>query len=149
MKARKIACVIVVALLAFSCRDEADITASIVGKWEGTLAEVQVKPFGLPIPISRSDDTFSTQIEFTTDGKIILTDGQKVTEGTYQLNGDQLTTDVDFDTGIIELAGTYTIETLTNSQLVFYLKKHDTFTDPETGRSISGDLKATLHFNRR
>ena len=76
-----------------------------------------------------------------------MEDGQP-TEGTYQVIDEKLITDINFNTGIIDLKGTYTIEELTDTKLVFYLKKNDTLTDPDSGLSVSGNIKGTLHFQR-
>jgi hypothetical protein len=148
-KTRQTAAIFLLLTLAFACRDDEKNFASIEGKWQGTLAEIEVKPFGLPIPFSRKDETFHNEIEFNADGTMTVLDDTQPTQGTYQLVDDKLTTDINFSTEIIELSGTYTIETLTQTTLVFYLKKKDSVTDPDTGLEVSGDIKATLHFERR
>ena len=149
MKTRITAGFLIVLALAVACKDEEQKLAPIAGKWRGTLAEISIQPFGIPVPISRKDETFDTEIEFRTDGTIVIYDGSQPTEGTWQLNGDQLTTDVDFNTDFLELSGTYTVEILTQTTLVFYLEKENqTVTDPDTGQSISGDIRGTLHFEK-
>lgn len=135
--------------LALSCqKNDDDVFASIEGRWKGTLAEMEFRPLGIPIPVKRSDENFSSTLEFRSDGTMTVNDGSKTTEGTYHLAGDQLTTDIELSAGTLQLSGTYTIEKLTATSLVFYIKKKDTLTDPDTGQSISGDIKVTLYFNR-
>lgn len=113
------------------------------------MAEIEVRPFGIPLPVSKEDDTFDSEIEFRSDGTLILYDGSQPTEGTWDLKGDKLTTDIDFNTALINLSGTYTVETLTETTLVFFLEKENqTITDPDSGQTISGDVKAILHFER-
>jgi hypothetical protein len=136
-------------MLAFACKEEDKNFASIEGKWQGTLAEIEVKPAGLPLPFSQKDDTFDNEIEFHADGTMTVLDDTQPKEGTYQVVDDKLVTDIDFNTEIVDISGTYTIETLTQATLVFYLKKKDSITDPDTGIQVSGDIKATLHFERR
>lgn len=136
-------------MLAFACKEDDKNFASIEGKWQGTLAEIEVKPLGLPLPFSQKDETFDNEIEFKADGTMTVLDDTQPTQGTYQVVDDNLITDINFNTEIIELSGTYTIETLTQTTLVFYLKKKDSVTDPDTGLEVSGDIKATLHFERR
>lgn len=136
-------------LIAFACNDDDEQLAPIEGKWKGTMAEVEVKPFGIPIPVSKKDKSFDTEIEFKSDGKLIVYEDAKTTEGTWQLNGDKLVTDIDFNTEFTGLTGTYTVEKLTGTTLIFYLEKDDqTISDPDTGQSISGDIKAILHFQK-
>ena len=149
MRTIKSAGILWLLLCLLSCKEEEPSFTSIVGRWKGTLAEVQVKPFGLPLPFSEEDDSFATEIEFKADGTMIVYGESQDTEGTYQVVGEKLTTDINFSTEIVELPGTGTIETLTQTTLVFYIKKDNTtITDPDSGRSISGDIKATLHFER-
>lgn len=148
MKTRKINLIILCMVVILSCREEDKKFVSIVGKWKGTLAEVQIKPFGLPTPFSKTDESFAAEIEFRSDGKLILMENGQLTEGTYQVIEEKLITDIDFNTRIMDLSGTYTIEELTGTKLVFYLKKNDTLTDPDSGLSVSGNIKGTLHFQR-
>jgi hypothetical protein len=80
---------------------------------------------------------------------LVVTDDSKTTEGTWQLKGDKLTSDINFGTDLIDLSGTYTIEVLTQTSLVFYLEKqNEKFTDPDSGQTISGDFKGILYFER-
>lgn len=149
MKTIKTAGILWLLSLLFSCHEDESSFTSIVGKWRGTLAEIQVKPFGLPLPFSEEDDSFATEIEFKADGTMIVYGESQNTEGTYEVVGEKLNTDINFSTDVVELPGSGTIETLTQTTLVFYIKKDNTtITDPDSGRSISGDIKATLHFER-
>lgn len=136
-------------ILVMSCRDEEKTLAPIIGKWRGTLAEIKIQPFGIPLPVSQQDDSFDTEIEFKSDGTLIVYDQSGTTEGTWELRDDQLITDIDFSTDFIDVSGTYTVDVLTATTLVFHLEKENqTVTDPDSGQSISGDIKATLHFEK-
>ncbi|HEX8040577.1 MAG TPA: hypothetical protein VF490_15565 [Chryseosolibacter sp.] len=90
MKIRLTAGVLMVLTLALSCQKNSDeeVFASIEGRWKGTLAEMELKPFGIPIPVRKSDDNFSSTLEFRADGTMTVNDGSKTTEGTYHLAGD-------------------------------------------------------------
>ena len=148
MKTIRTAGIFLVLTLMFSCEEDAKDFASIVGKWRGTTAEIEVKPFGIPIPFSKKDESFEAEIEFKSDGTVILLDDSETREGTYEVVDGKIITDLNLSTEFIDLSGTYTIETLTTSTLIFYIKKNDTITDPDSGRSISGDITATLEFER-
>lgn len=148
MKIISTAALFLALFVTLSCKEDEETFAPIVGKWKGTLAEIEIQPFGIPLPVSKEDDTFDSEIEFRADGTIIVYDSSQPTEGTWELKGDKLTTDIDFNTSLIELSGTYTIEVLTKSTLVFYIEKENqTITDPDTGQSVSGDVKVSLHFD--
>ena len=149
MKTTGITYIILSIVLFVSCKEDEEKPASIVGKWKGTLAEVQLKPFGLPTPVTREDDTFAAEIEFKSDGTVILLQNGQPIEGTYDVSGETLTTSLEFETDILDLTGNYTIEELTATNLVVFLEKEDeTLTDPDSGFTVTGDLKATLHFER-
>lgn len=150
MKLKLTAGVLMLLTLSLSCQKngDGDVFASIEGRWKGMMAEMELKPFGIPIPVKKTDENFSSTLEFRSDGTLAVSDGSKTTEGTYRLAGDQLTTDIDLSAGTLQLSGTYTVETLTATSLVFYIKKKDTLTDPDTGQSVSGNIKVTLYFSR-
>lgn len=139
---------VVLLMLAMACEEDAEITSGIEGKWRGTLAEVQVKPFGLPIPIKEDDPSFSTRIDFNEDGSMVVWEDTNPTEGTYSHSGNEVIVDIDFSIEDVDLSGTYTIETLSATQLVIYTKRDDTIANPDGGPSISGEIKVTLHFSR-
>lgn len=147
-KTYKTASIFLLVMLAFACKEDNQDFAAIEGKWQGTLAEIEVKPVGLPLPFSQKDETFDNEIEFHADGTMTVLDDTQPKEGTYQVVEDKLITDINFNTEIIDISGTYTIQILTQTTLVFYLKKKDSITDPDTGIQVSGDIKATLHFER-
>jgi hypothetical protein len=147
MKTRKIAYIILCFSLLFACNED-EQKPSIVGRWKGTLAELQLKPFGLPTPVTRKDESFDSEIEFTYDGKVTYYQNGQPVEATYEVVDNKLVTDINISTSVIDLTGTYTIQELTESVLVFYLEKNGTVTDPGTGLSVTGDIKATLHFVR-
>lgn len=135
-------------LLVLACSEDSEITSGIGGKWQGTLAEIRVKPFGLPLPISQDDPSFETRIDFNDNGVMVVWDGSDPKEGTYKVEGNELTTDIDYSIEDISLSGTYIIETLTATLLVIHLERDETIADPDGGPSISGKIKVTLHFSR-
>ena len=148
MKTKHTAAVLFALLCIFSCRDDDSTFASIVGNWRGTLAEFRIMPGGFAIPVSRHDENFSSLIEFKPDGTLTLTEGVETRDGTYNVAGNTITTDLDLTIEGVAIPGTYTIEDLTETNLVFHVGKNGTFTDPDSGRSLSGDIKVTLHFQR-
>ena len=149
MSTTKTAAILIVVMLMVGCDDEEHvISASIHGKWTGTLAEVQVKPFGLPIPIKKDVPSFSTQIEFKEDSRLLVWEGSQPIEGTYEHTADKLKIETDYTIEDIELAGDYTIQTLTETALVIYLKRKDQNIDFEGAPAIDGHIKITLHFQR-
>ena len=141
--------VVMAMLLAFGCNeDDSILTASIVGEWTGTLAEIQLKPFGLPLPINKKEDSFATGIEFTDDGRLLVYEDTQPIQGRYELTGDQLALETNYTVEDIALAGTYTVETLTETSLVIFLKRKDQNIDLEGAPAINGTVKITLHFRR-
>lgn len=143
------AAVLILSGILLSCNDDEERTfTSIEGEWRGTLAEIQVKPFGLPLPFSEDIESFDTRMEFKPDGTVTVDEGGQSVEGTYQRNNDKLIIDIDMTIASIELAGTYTLETLDDATLIFFTERNDTFSDPDGGPSISGKVKVTLHFAR-
>lgn len=136
-------------LLVLSCKDDPVINASIEGKWQGTLAEIEVKPLGLPIPISRDYPSFNTEMEFFPDGTVVLLEGADSTPGTYSVNGDELSVDTDYSIEDVNLSGDYDIERLTSTTLVLSLKRRrQRISDPDSDLTIRGRVKITLHFKR-
>ena len=145
----KTAAIVVALLLAFGCEDDGAVfTSSIEGKWIGTLAEIEVKPFGLPVPIKEDDPSFNMPIEFTAEGNFLVLEGSKPIHGTYQLEGDHLNIETDYAVDDIPLAGTYSVKTLTETSLVIFLKRKGQKIDVEGAPAIRGIVKITLHFQR-
>ena len=136
-------------LLVSGCHEDTIITSTIEGKWKGTGAELRIKPFGLPVPISKDYPSPDIEMEFKPDGTaVVLQDGQ-VKEGTYSLDGDRLNIQIDFNIEGYDLSGDYTIQTLTERSLVLYLERKDvTLADPDGGPTVKGQVKITLHFER-
>lgn len=149
MKLTNLASSVLLLLLASACHKDAVITSSIEGKWNGNGAELRVKPFGLPVPISRDYPSFDAEIEFRQDRTLALSQDGEVKEGTYELNGGRLSIEVDFKIEDYDLSGDYTIETLTENSLVLYLERKDvTLADPDGAPTVKGQVKITLHFQR-
>lgn len=149
MTAIRTVAVSVLLLTTFGCQEEASvIKAPIEGHWQGTLAEIQVKPFGLPLPFNDDDPSFASIVEFHSDGTMIFWDDDIAREGTYTMTGDNLNIETDYTVEDISLSGTYSIQTLTETSLVIYLKKEDQVVDVEGAPAVKGDIKITLHFAR-
>lgn len=144
------AAILILFVLMLGCQaDEALIDAPIEGKWEGTLAEVQLKPFGLPLPINNKQPSFATVVEFQPEGTLVVWDDTTPIKGTFKLSGNALTINTDYTIEDIALSGTYTIETLTEEALIIYLEREDQTIDAEGAPRIKGEIKITLHFVRR
>jgi hypothetical protein len=134
-------------LTPFSCDDEEKM-ASVEGAWTGTKAEGEVLVFGVPSGFEEEDDTFNPIIEFKPGGAVTLTQNGTTYSGTWAQDGENLTTDLNFNTDFVDLSGAYIIQTLTATELVLYFEKDGTYEDPDTGIDIEGTLKATLSFKK-
>lgn len=132
--------------VVLSCDDEAEISASIEGKWQGREIELRVKPLGLPLPI-KDKAPFDKVIIFQEDATVIIIDDSPVS-GSYTLNGDKLDIEIDYSVEDFNLTGTYTLEKLTEQSLVFYREKKDTIVDPDNAPAVKGDIRVSLHFQR-
>ena len=130
------------------CDDDEKI-ASVEGSWQGTKAEGEVLVFGVPSGFEEQDDTFNPILEFKPGGVVTLTQDGVPTQGTWSQDGEKLTASLDFNTEFVDLSGDYTIQTLTDAQLVLYFEKDGTYKDPDTGIEIEGTLKATLYFDKK
>jgi hypothetical protein len=150
MKVRILFCAIFSAVLVFpfACDDE-DKMASMEGQWMGTKAEGEVLVFGVPSGFEEEDQTFDPLLEFKQGGAVTLTRDGVPTSGTWSQDGEKLTTSLNFNTKFVDLSGTYTIQTLTDTKLVLYYEKDGTYEDPDTGIDIEGTLKATLSFDKQ
>ncbi|MFZ6013188.1 MAG: hypothetical protein ACOYXT_22785 [Bacteroidota bacterium] len=136
---------ILISMLA-SCHDEK--MGSIIGKWNGSKAEFDLKPFRFPYSVNRTG-TFDSGLEFRNDGTLtLIVNGQPV-NGTYEVKDNQLiSSTIHFDTDIIAMSGIYTIKELTDARLVIFSERDDTFQDPDTGTNLRGTVKATFYFDR-
>lgn len=134
-----------IALCAFmlSCDDDDEKKQSnIVGRWAGDRAELR---FNM---IPYNDENFNITLEFKTDGTVVLVEDNNTVTGTYRVDGDDLTlTGVDVVSIPVAISGEYDIEQLTDTRLVLEGDRQGEYTDPN-GQTISGNLKAILHFNR-
>lgn len=138
-----------IAVALTACKDEAEITAAIVGKWSGREADFKINPSGIIPAFTLHEDEFPVQLEFKSDGKLILTDNKGVSKtGTYSQSGNQLTITIDYTFELIELSGTYQITELTNSALTAEIEKEGSYTHPDTGQQFDGKVTATLFFTR-
>ena len=135
------------AIPACKDRDEKPL-ATIIGKWHGDKAEFNIKPEGFPVGIPYTLDDFTSVLEFKTDGTLTLIQDGKSSTGTYQMEGKNLTININFIINDIDLSGTYTIKELTTSRLSGEITKAETVKDPNTGADVSGTIKATLYFDK-
>lgn len=132
-----------------ACKEEAEITAAVVGKWSGREADFKINPSGIIPAFTLHEDELPVQLEFKNDGKLVLTDNKGVTRnGTYSQSGNQLTITIDYTFELIELAGTYKINELTSSELEAEIEKEGSYTHPDTGQQFDGKVTATLFFTR-
>jgi len=134
--------------LVVGCDDDEKLS-SIEGKWQGTKAEGKVLIYGVPTGFEETDDTFSPLLEFKQGGVVVLTQDGPPTQGTWSQDGEKLTTSLNLATDFVDLSGTYTIQTLTDTKLVLYFEKDGTYEDPDTQIDIDGTLKVTLSFDRK
>jgi hypothetical protein len=150
MKVRIFFCAIFSALIVtpLACDDEEKMP-SIQGSWVGTKAEGEVLVFGVPSGFEEEDGNFDPILEFKQGGVVSLTQDGIPSSGTWSQNGEQLVTSLNFNTDFVDLSGTYTIQTLTDTKLVLYHEREGTYEDPDTGIDIEGTLKATLSFDRQ
>ena len=145
---KRIAALFAILIVAGCKEDEAVMTGSIEGKWTGTFAEVQVKPFGLPIPFKDEDASFDTRVEFKPDGTFIVWESGQPVEGSYTLRGEELAIETDYTVEDISFSGTYRIRTLTETTLIIQRKKNNHIIDAEGVPAVRGQIKITLHFSR-
>lgn len=135
-------------IVPFGCDDD-EKKASIEGKWQGTKAEGEVLVFSVPTGFDEEDETFDPLLEFKQGGVVTLTQDGVPSQGTWSQNGETLNASITFDTNFVDLSGSYTIQTLTETKLVLYYEKDGTYQDPDTGIEIEGTLKATLYFDKK
>jgi hypothetical protein len=128
--------------------DEHESVATLEGTWQGTKAQGEVLVFGVPTGFEEEDNTFHPMLEFKEGGVVVLTQDGIPTQGNWAQNGETLVTSLNFETDFVDISGTYTIQTLTDTRLVLYYEKEGTFEDPDTGIEITGTLKATLSFDK-
>jgi hypothetical protein len=147
MKAKFLFSILLPVMLT-GCDDDEKL-AALEGSWQGTKAEGEVVIFGVPSGFEEEDETFDPVIEFKQDGVVKITDNGAPIEGTWSQAGNILTTSITFDTNFIDLAGNYTIQSLTDTKLVLYFEKDGTYADPDTSIEIEGTLKATLYFDKK
>jgi hypothetical protein len=137
---------ILLIILSTSCDDEK--MSSIVGKWNVNKAEYNCRPFRYPGSINQVEDDLDTAFEFQSDGTLILTRSGKLSNGTYSLKDKDLITSVPFTTHVIGLSGKYSIQELTETKLVLFVERDDTFQDPDTGVNLRGTVRATIIFDK-
>lgn len=142
-------CAALVMCTISACKEDADISAPIVGKWNGREADFKINPSGIIPAFTLHEDQLSVSLEFQSDGKLVLTDNAGVTKsGTYNQLGEQLTITVDYSFEMIPMSGTYTITELTNTSLSAETEREGSYTHPDTGQQFNGKVTATFSFTR-
>ena len=140
----------VLMLVIFSCREDGEITSQLTGAWAGNKADFKVNPDGIIPAFTITEDNFPVQLDFKSDGTVILTDDDgTTTSGTYSLSGRDLTININYNIEMIGLDGTYHVEELTQSALRIRIEKEGEYTHPDTGQEFDGKVEATLYFDRR
>ena len=135
---------LILTVFLISCKDEEpEITSSIVGKWKGDRSEIKVS-YGIVTLHEEEDDVFDVVLEFKEDGTVLFTRDGTTTSGTYQLNGDQLTTDVDFQFQEVDIESlTFDVLELTATKLRLDLEQDQEVEVPDVGlvnTTINGDF---------
>jgi hypothetical protein len=139
----------ILAILFTACKDEPEITAAIVGKWAGQEADFKINPSGIIPAFTINEDEFHVNLEFKSDGTLVLTDNKGVNQnGSYVLSGDKLTININYKFEMIELSGVYNVKTLTSTSLEAEIEKEGSYTHPDTGQEFDGKVTATLFFSR-
>lgn len=134
-----------------ACQRHGDepITSSIVGVWTGSKAVFNINPSGIIPAFNVTEDNFPIQLEFKSDGTLVLTKNSQTTAGTYSLSGRDLVININYTFEYLDMAGTYHVESLTQTNLSASIEKDGTFKHPDTGQQFNGKVKATLYLNRK
>lgn len=127
------------------CGDDDDTQGSIVGKWEGQHAEAEFSSSGVVL-FEQSIDPFEVTVEFKEDGTAVVDDDGTITEGTWEKNGNTLSTTVNLGTGDFGNIEELKIKKLTATDLVLTIKKDTAIED--SGFEISGTIRGTASFSR-
>lgn len=140
---------LVVVVLLTACKDESEISATIVGKWNGREADFKVNPSGVIPAFPIHKDEFPIQLDFRNDGSLVLTDNKGVSKtGSYVQSGNQLTITIDYSFEMIDLSGTYEIRELTTADLEVEIEKQGSYTHPDSGQQFDGKVTANLFFGK-
>ena len=135
--------------LAFSCKDdeEKDVKPDpIIGKWKGDRSEIKAN-YG-PINVyDETDDDFDVTLEFKTDGTVDFTRDGTVTSGTYTVNGDKLSTNVDLQLYQTDGETVFDIVELNDSDLKLEMNEDREVNVPDVGL-IEVTINANLEFDR-
>jgi hypothetical protein len=148
MKLRWVLRLVVVLLVLSSCEEDPEIKATIVGKWQGDIANLNIKPDGFIVAVPYSIDDFDAILDFKPDGTLMITDENATSTGTYEMEGEKLTINSDLLIEDINMSGTYDVKTLDMNTLEIEIEKNATVKNPNDGSDITGNVKATLRFNR-
>lgn len=133
-----------------SCDDDDDKGfPSVQGAWEGSKTVVEFKIDGIPTPVTETDNSFSGEVEFLSNGTAIYSEDGIETNGTWSQSKDKLTLTMPVEDDEIDMSGTYTIKELNSSKLQIYIEKEGTIYDDESETEIDGLFKATLYFNKK
>jgi hypothetical protein len=143
------ACVFILSIaLCVSCKDdEPEITNTIVGTWKGDRSEIKVT-YGIVTLHEEVDEEFDATLEFKEDGTVTFTHDGTTTAGTYELNGDNLTTDVDFQFGDITVESlSFDVLELTETKLRLDFEQDEEVEVPDVGM-VNTTIKGKFAFDR-
>jgi hypothetical protein len=146
----KVSIAVVLLLVAFSCSEDGEVTSQLTGKWAGNKADFKVNPDGIIPAFTISEDEFPVQLDFRSDGTLVVTDDDgATTSGTYALSERNLTININYTIEMIGLDGTYHVEELTDNSLRLRITKEGEYTHPDTNQQFEGEVEATLYFDRQ
>jgi hypothetical protein len=138
---------IILLFSAFACKEDEDVSASIVGKWQGDQSEIKVT-YGLVTLHEEEDDQFDALLEFKDDGSVSFTNDGTTTTGTYELKGTKLSinAELQFD-GVNISSATFDVLELSQTKLRLHLEQDQEVNVPDLG-NVNTTVKANFSFDR-
>ncbi len=136
-------------LVVFACKDDDEpvVANRIIGQWQGDRAEAKVT-YSVVTLHERVEEAFDALLEFREDGTVSVTRGTTTTDGTYDLNGNTLTTNVDFQYEGVDIQSmTFTVGELTETRLVLDLDQDQEVDVPDFGM-VKTTIKGKFEFDR-
>jgi hypothetical protein len=138
---------LVLTACCISCDDDGEMSASIVGTWQGDHMDAKVT-YGLITLHEEEDDEFDVTVGFKEDGTVSFTRDGNTTTGIYQLNGSKLTTNVDLQMQGVDIStATFDVIELSATKLRLYLEQDQDLQVPDVG-TVEARIKAHLDFDR-
>ena len=141
---------ILIATVLFACSDDEKdpVFANIVGVWKGDYSEIRATYSGITV-YDETDETFDVTLEFKEDGTVLFSQGAggAVTTGTYAVNGDRLTTNINLLSYGTSGETTFEIDQLTETRLQLLLDDERELDVPDFGE-VTVRIVADLRFDR-